>query len=40
MLGVVNKGSSIGVRNFIMGTESLETYKSVGFTKAMILKRK
>lgn len=23
-----------------MGTESLETYKSVGFTKAMILKRK
>ncbi|CAD8095941.1 unnamed protein product [Paramecium sonneborni] len=39
-LGVVNKGASIGIKNFIMGTESLETYKSVGFTKAMVLKRK
>ncbi|CAK87824.1 unnamed protein product (macronuclear) [Paramecium tetraurelia] len=39
-LGIVNKGASIGVKNFILGTESLETFKSVGFTKAMILKRK
>ncbi|CAD8195038.1 unnamed protein product [Paramecium octaurelia] len=39
-LGIVNKGASIGIKNFIMGTESQETYKSVGFTKAMILKRK
>ncbi|CAD8180989.1 unnamed protein product [Paramecium pentaurelia] len=39
-LGIVNKGASIGIKNFIMGTESLETYKSVGFTKAMILKRR
>ncbi|CAD8191214.1 unnamed protein product [Paramecium pentaurelia] len=39
-LGIVNKGASIGIKNFIMGTESQETYKSLGFTKAMILKRK
>ncbi|CAD8191891.1 unnamed protein product [Paramecium pentaurelia] len=39
-LGIVNKGASIGVKNFILGTESLESFKSVGFTKAMILKRK
>ncbi|CAK59028.1 unnamed protein product (macronuclear) [Paramecium tetraurelia] len=39
-LGIVNKGASIGIKNFIMGTESLESYKSVGFTKAMILKRR
>ncbi|CAD8096288.1 unnamed protein product [Paramecium sonneborni] len=39
-LGIVNKGASIGIKNFIMGIEPLETYKSLGFTKAMILKRK
>ncbi|CAD8054703.1 unnamed protein product [Paramecium primaurelia] len=39
-LGIVNKGASIGMKNFITGTESCETLKSVGFTKAMLLKRK
>jgi len=28
------------MKNFITGTESNETLKSVGFTKAMLLKRK
>lgn len=35
----MSKGASIGLKNFIIGAQGYESFKSLGFTKAMLLKR-
>ena len=39
VVSILNKGESIGVNSFITGKKDPERYRSVGFTKLLLLSR-